>query len=150
MRSQSTTSCLIAYAASLLTFLVLDVAWLMLFAADMFKRHVGAVLSDQPNLVAALVFYVVYAGGLSALAVWPALAAERLRSAVVQGALVGFTAYATFDLTNLAIIKGWSLGVSLVDMAWGTFASAVAAVAGYAAGTRWSGQATGTREVERP
>ena len=59
--------------------------------------------------------------------------------AATHGAVLGLTAYATFDLTSLAIIKGWTPGLAAVDMAWGTVLSAIAAVAGYAAGKRMHG-----------
>jgi uncharacterized membrane protein len=41
------------------------------------------------------------------------------QKALLQGALFGFFAYATYDLTNLATLKVWSAGIALLDMAWG-------------------------------
>ena len=52
-------------------------------------------------------------------AVRPGLAAESLRTAALNGALFGFFAYATYDLTNQATVRNWTT-LSLVDMAWGT------------------------------
>ena len=130
------SSNVIVYIAILAVFTVIDAAWLAVVAADVFKRQVGPILSEKPNLWAALAFYVIYAGGLLVLAVRPALEQRRPGDAIVKGAVLGLTAYATFDLTKLAIIKGWSLGLALFDMAWGTALSAVAAACGYAIGAR--------------
>lgn len=126
----------IAYAATLLTFVVLDVMWLSLVAIGQFEARVGPILRPSPILAAAAVLYVIYAGGLLILAVRPALQQRAMQTAAVHGAVLGLTAYATFDLTNLAVITGWTLDLALLDMAWGTFLSCVAAVAGYAAGNR--------------
>lgn len=130
---------LIVYAATLITFVVLDVAWLTLFAVGQFQSQLGAILRAQPMLSAAVAFYLIYAAGLVVLAVRPALQERSVRSATAKGAMLGLTAYATFDLTNLAIIERWTFGLALMDMAWGTFVSAVAAMIGCAIGLRISG-----------
>jgi uncharacterized membrane protein len=82
------------------------------------------------------VFYALYLVGVVIFAIAPALEKRSLRKAVVSGALFGFFAYATYDLTNLATLKGWSLTVSVVDILWGTFVTAVAATAGYVVARR--------------
>ena len=130
------TRVLFVFAATLITFVVLDVAWLMLVAVGQFQSQLGAILQTQPNFLAAAALYVIFACGLIVLAVQPALQARSLSVAIANGALLGLTAYATFDLTNLAIIKGWTVGLALLDMTWGTLLSAIAAAAGYAAGSR--------------
>ncbi len=130
------TRVLLAFAATLITFVVLDVAWLMLVAIGQFQSQLGAILHPQPNLFAAVALYVIFACGLIVLAVQPALKARSLSVAIANGAVLGLTAYATFDLTNLAILKGWTVGLALLDMTWGTVLSATAASAGYAAGSR--------------
>ena len=50
--------------------------------------------------------------------------------ALVLGAMFGFFAYATYDLTNLATLKGWSVGIALLDLAWGAIVTGVSAWAG--------------------
>ena len=118
------------YVATLVSFVVLDATWLLLVAAPMFKRDVGFLLRDQPDLAAAGVFYLIYAVGLVILAVAPAIARGRAAAALWGGAIVGLTAYATFDLTALAILKGWTVRLAVIDMTWGTTASALAAYCG--------------------
>ena len=122
------------YLATLAVFAVVDALWLIFVAADLFKRQVAPVLRESPDLAAAVALYLVYAGGICWLAIRPAGVA--LAKAVLNGAILGFVAYAIFDLTNLAIVKGWTLGLALVDMAWGTFATALAASAGHAVAHR--------------
>jgi uncharacterized membrane protein len=55
------------------------------------------------------------------------------RQTALSAALLGFFAYATYDLSNLATPRGWPVGLSLLDMAWGSTVSAASAVAGKAA-----------------
>ena len=71
--------------------------------------------------------------GLVYFAVRPGLAADSLRAAALNGALFGFFAYATYDLTSQATIRNWTTSLSVVDMAWGTILSAAAAAIGFAA-----------------
>lgn len=126
----------IAYAATLLTLAVLDSVWIGSIALGKFQDALGATLRSEPNLYAAIAFYLVYTGGLVFLAVRPALNAGSLGIALINGAVVGLTAYATYDLTSLAIINGYTPGLALLDMAWGTVLSAIAAMAGYTAAAR--------------
>ena len=74
------------------------------------------------------------------LVVLPALAAGDLRQALICGALLGFAAYGTYDLTNWSIMKDWPWFLSVSDWAWGTFLTTVTATAGYYIGT-WLGMA---------
>ena len=127
---------MVAWFVTLIVFAVLDLAWLTLYAGAVFRSRLGPLLRAEPDLVAAVAFYLVYAAGMVILVVSPAIAARSVSPALWRGAVLGLTAYATFDLTNLAIVAGWSWPVSMMDMAWGTLASALAAAAGYAAGRR--------------
>jgi uncharacterized membrane protein len=52
---------------------------------------------------------------------------------LLMGALFGFFAYATYDLTNLATLRDWPWRLSLIDIAWGTAVSAASAAGGKAA-----------------
>jgi uncharacterized membrane protein len=124
------------YAATLIAFLVIDAVWLASVAVDMFRQSLGPILRDQPNMGAALAFYLIYASGLYALAVRPGVTCATWTTAARNGGILGLTAYATFDLTNLAIISGWTVGLAISDIAWGTAVSTIAAVAGYATEAR--------------
>jgi uncharacterized membrane protein len=108
----------------------MDVLWLGFIAKSLYQDGIGHLMAERPQAWAALAFYLVYAVGLVAFVVAPRAGVDAWHSAAVMGALFGFVAYATYDLSNLATLKNWPLWLSLVDMAWGSVASAVAATAG--------------------
>jgi uncharacterized membrane protein len=91
----------------------------------------GEMLRKDPVYLAAAVFYLMYAGGLTFFAVVPGLKAGSLLIAVAQGAAIGLIAYGTYNLTNLTVLNGFSLKLALIDMAWGTAASAAAVGAAF-------------------
>ncbi len=110
---------------------VLDFLWLGFIAKQLYRDEIGHLLLDKPNMGAALAFYVIYVVGVIMFVVNPALAKGSLWHALGYGALFGFVAYATYDLTNLATVKGFSLKVVLIDLAWGAFITAAMAGAAY-------------------
>jgi uncharacterized membrane protein len=123
---------LIAYIVTFVVMVALDLIWLRFASHAVFRPAVGDILTDKPNLVAAGLFYVFFAAGLIFFAVWPAFSNGRVTTAFLSGALLGFLAYMAFDLTNLAILRLWSVRVSIIDISWGTFVSVVSAAAGFA------------------
>jgi len=127
------TRTLVAYAATLVAFCCCDFVWLGFVAKDYYQSQLGGLLLAQPNWAAAVTFYVLYCAGIVIFCVAPALDAASLGKAALLGAVLGALAYATYDLSNLATLKGWPLGLSMVDITWGAFATAVAASAGYQA-----------------
>ncbi|MCZ8179805.1 MAG: DUF2177 family protein [Rhizobium sp.] len=128
----------IAYFSTALVFFAIDYLWLTRIAIGFYREHIGALLLETPNFAAAGIFYLFYVAGLVYFAVMPAVSAGTVVTALVNGALIGLLAYGTYDMTNLATLKGWSLQVSLVDMAWGAFLSATASAAGYFAVSRFA------------
>jgi uncharacterized membrane protein len=123
---------LAAYAATLVVMVLLDLVWLGLIAKPYYQQGIGHLMLDKPDVAVAVVFYAVFALGLVLFGVLPHAADGWWRNAL-WAALFGFFAYATYDLTNLATLKGWPLGMSLLDMTWGCVVSAVSATAGKAA-----------------
>jgi uncharacterized membrane protein len=127
-----------AYLAAGLAFAVIDAVWLTQVGPRLYRPALDAVLADRFSLTAAVAFYLVYIAGILALAVLPAAReGAGLSRAALNGAMLGFVAYATYDLTNQATLKVWSWKITLADIAWGTFLTACAAAAGYAA-WRWA------------
>jgi uncharacterized membrane protein len=124
------TRILVAYGATAFVMVALDMLWLGVIAKPLYLQGIGHLMAAQPNVPVAVVFYLMYAVGLVAFAVWPTEAAPGWTQALVKGALLGFFAYATYDLTNLATLKNWPLGLSLIDIGWGTCVSGVSAAAG--------------------
>jgi len=121
---------LIAFVACAVAIASLDVIWLSQTAQPLYYRAHGSVMAATPNMTAATAFYVLYVIGILTFAVRPALGASDWRVAAFLGALFGFFCFATYDLTNLATVKLWSLRVSLIDIVWGTFLTGAAATAG--------------------
>ncbi len=121
-----------SYATAAVVFVALDAVWLRFIAIDWYTKGLGHLMAPQVNLLAAAVFYLLFPLAITVLAVVPAHTSTWTRGAFL-GAVLGLAAYATYDLTNLSTLKDWPLGLSLIDMAWGTVLSATAAVAGRAA-----------------
>jgi uncharacterized membrane protein len=121
---------LTAFAASFGTLLALDAIWLTLVMGPVFQRTLGPLLAENVNYVAAAVFYLIYAVGIVFFAVRPALESGNVRDALLHGAALGFLAYATYDLTNMATLKLWPLRLAMIDIAWGAAVTAAAASAG--------------------
>jgi uncharacterized membrane protein len=116
----------ILYGMSVPIFFIVDMVWLGLVARGFYQSKLGHLLGEV-NWVAAIVFYLVFLLGLTFFATLPAVTASRASHAVLYGALFGFFTYATYDLTNLATLKGWPLSVTVVDMVWGTILGATVA-----------------------
>jgi len=119
-----------AYLATLVVLVVCDFVWLSVVGAGVYRPRLGDLLLARPNLPAAAAFYLVYAAGIVVFAAGPALRAGSWPRGLMLGALFGFFAYATYDLTNLATLRGWSAVVTLIDIAWGAVLSGAAAAAG--------------------
>ena len=124
------------YAATALTMLILDGAWLALAVPRLYQPRIGELLAAKPSLPPAVAFYLLYVTAIVVLAVMPALSQGGWRRLLVHAAVFGLVAYATYDLTNQATLKTWSTTITLVDMAWGTLVTTAAASAGYAV-VRW-------------
>ena len=121
---------LIAYGVCVLVMGGLDFFWLTTASKGLYQKDLGALLADNPNMVVAVVFYVIYILGIQIFAVRPALATGDWKTAALFGALFGFFCYATYDLTNMATMKVWTLRVTLLDIAWGTILTGITASAG--------------------
>lgn len=130
------TKHLVAWAATFVVLLVIDMLWLGVVAKNLYQAAMGDLMSPEPRLAFAAVFYLIYPVGLLIFAILPGTEALSLVRVAVLGGLFGLFCYATYDLTNLAVIRNWPLALSFIDIAWGTLVSAVAATAG-AAALRW-------------
>lgn len=119
-----------AYLATLVAFVAIDSVWLINMAPRLYKPEIGPVMMDSGfRLVPAMIFYTIYIGGIVYFAVWPGLT-EGVMKAALQGAVLGFLCYATYDLTNYATLKVWSMKVTVLDLIWGTVLTASTAAAG--------------------
>jgi len=119
------------YALAISVFFVVDMIWLGVVAREFYRRNLGFILRENVNWAAAVIFYLIYVAGILFFAVRPAVAGHSLRQAVVLGSLFGFFTYATYDLTNMATIKGWPLVIVIVDILWGMCLCALVAGASF-------------------
>jgi uncharacterized membrane protein len=124
-------SLFIAYACTAVAFVLMDGAFLALAGPSLYRPAIGPLLADQVRLMPALLFYALYIFGLVFFAVRPGLR-DGWGQAALHGAILGLVAYGTYDLTCQAVLKTWSWNITLIDMAWGAFASAVASGIGAA------------------
>jgi uncharacterized membrane protein len=129
------TRILAAYAATAVTMAVLDFAWLSYFSRTFFEPAVGALLAPRTDMPVAVLFYGLYVAGVLFFAVLPA---RGWPAAFGMGAALGFFAYMTYDLTNMATLKVWPAWLAAMDIGWGTAVTALAAAAGYLAASRFS------------
>lgn len=116
--------------------IALDAVWVLGFALEFYRSQLSSVLAERVAWLPALAFYGFFVIAVIVFVLEPALQAKSLKKALVLGALLGFTAYMTYDLTNLATTKDWSLLIAVVDMAWGTVLTATASVCTYLLATR--------------
>ncbi len=129
----------VAFIFTAIVFLALDFVWLGFVAKDFYRTQIGALMLEKPLLGVAFTFYLLYAIGIVYFAIMPALETDSWVRAMTNGALLGLIAYATYDLTNLATLRGWSVKLSIVDLAWGTLVTSLAATAGYFGARSFSG-----------
>jgi uncharacterized membrane protein len=121
------TKHLAAYLVIIVSFVLIDMVWLMGVARSTYVAEMGNLLRKQPNLAAAVAFYLLYAAGIWFFAVRPVADGNTVLYAVGIGAALGVVAYGTYDLTNLSVMEGFGFKIAMIDLAWGTVVTAIAA-----------------------
>jgi uncharacterized membrane protein len=114
------THWILLWIAAAVIFLAIDLVWLGWLGRGLYQAEIGPLLRQPFNLPAAGAFYVLYITGLMIMVIWPAFQAQSVLQALLRGALLGLIAYGTYDLTNLAVMKGFTTKIAIIDMAWGT------------------------------
>lgn len=121
------------FAATGATMFALDLLWLGVVAKGFYAKHLGSLLRPDVKWVPALLFYLLYVAAVVVFVVMPAAERNSLGRAIGMGAFFGLAAYATYDLTSMALIRDFPLIVVLVDLAWGVVLTTIASSAGYLA-----------------
>lgn len=124
------------YLATLLAFFAIDMVWLGLVARSFYSKHLGYLMTPQTKWIAAIVFYLLFIGGLLVFVVVPGLQAGSLPRTLLMAAFFGLVTYATYDLTNLATVKDWPLVITIVDLLWGMTLSVLVSLVSFLVG-RW-------------
>jgi uncharacterized membrane protein len=122
---------IISYILTFVVFLMVDMLWLGILAKNLYKKYLGGFITDKVNWTAALIFYLIYVAGISIFVIYPAVNKGSAGNAILMGALFGVVTYATYDLTNLATLKGWPLSIVFIDICWGAVLSAIVGFSGY-------------------
>lgn len=119
-----------AYLVSMVVMFLLDLIWLSQLAKPIYAQGIGHLMAAEPNLLYAVLFYLVFVFGLMWYGVKPNLQTSGVKATFFAGATFGFFIYASYDLTNLALLKEWPLGMSVMDLTWGTLLSGAIASVG--------------------
>ena len=122
------------FFVTLLAFFAIDIVWLAVVSKKFYSRHLGYLMAPKPRWAAAIVFYLLFIGGLLLFVVAPGLQADSLGRTLLLAACFGLVTYATYDLTNLATVKDWPLVITIVDLAWGTTLSILVSLVSFLAG----------------
>jgi uncharacterized membrane protein len=133
---------IVSYLASLVVFGALDAIWLTTMTSRLYRPVLGDLLLDNLRIGPALAFYFLYPIGLVVFAAMPALKSGSVGTALGYGALFGFLAYATYDFTNYATLKVWTLQITVIDLLYGAVVAAVTSAAAYyaaRAASNWFG-----------
>ena len=112
-------SWVLIWAIAAVIMLAIDMVWLMGIGRGFYVQEIGDILLEKPNLLPALAFYVLYSIGVTVIVIAPAIEAQSVVRALIYGVLFGLVAYGTYDLTNLAVMKGFTAKIALIDMVWG-------------------------------
>jgi uncharacterized membrane protein len=113
----------VAYVIALLLFAAVDITWLLTMGSKLYRQTLGDILLTDLRVAPAAAFYLMYPAGLVIFAVAPALKSGSPATALLLGALLGALAYGTYELTNFATIRNWTLQITLIDIAYGVVAS---------------------------
>tara|TARA_B100002051_G_C16488972_1_gene511894 strand:+ start:105 stop:515 length:411 start_codon:yes stop_codon:yes gene_type:complete len=111
-------------------FLIIDVIWLSFATKAFYRPLIGNLLSDKPVIWAAALFYILYVIGMSLVVIQPCIDSGSVIKSLYIGFIFGLVAYGTYNLTNMAVLKGWSPTVVFVDMFWGGTLTAISASSG--------------------
>ena len=107
------------WAIAAVIMIAIDMVWLMWLGRGFYMQEIGDLLLDKPNLLPALAFYLLYSIGVTFIVIAPAIEAQSVVKALAYGLLFGLVAYGTYDLTNLAVMKGFTTKIAMIDMVWG-------------------------------
>jgi uncharacterized membrane protein len=124
------------YLIALPIFFIIDMIWLLVVSKNYYAEQIGRLMKTNVNWPAALIFYLLFIAGLVLFVILPAVAMKSWSHALIYGAFLGLIAYATYDLSNLAVLKEWPLTITIVDMIWGMTISGSVATLTYLVSTK--------------
>jgi uncharacterized membrane protein len=126
------------YLSFLTALIAIDLVWLLGIAKNLYRNEMGDLMASEPKLLAGLAFYLLYAVGVCIFVIVPALSKQSWIYALQYGALFGLFCYMTYNLTNLAVVRNFPIQLAFIDIAWGSFVTALCASFAYWVGSRIS------------
>ena len=116
-----------AYLTTMVVMMMLDSLWIGFIAASMYENGIGHLMAKEPNLIAAIIFYIIFIASLMVFAITPN---GDIKKAMRAAAIYGFFTYSTYEFTNMATLINWPVGMAVIDIVWGITISTISAVAG--------------------
>lgn len=126
------------YLSFFIALITIDLIWLLGISKNLYRNEMGDLMASEPKLLAGLAFYLLYALGVCIFVIVPAVSKQSWLYALQYGALFGFFCYMTYDLTNLAVVRNFPTQLAFIDIAWGSFVTALCASFAYWVGSRIS------------
>ena len=113
------------FLIAIVVFLLIDMIWLGVVAKGIYAKEIGHLMKEKVNWPAAFIFYAIFVAGLVFFVIGPSVESGSFSKAMILGSAFGFVAYSTYDLTNLSVLKGWPLKITIIDIIWGTVLASV-------------------------
>ncbi len=130
---------LFRFVAAAVCLLLGDALWLGTVMGSFYRSELGDLVrvsssgGFDPRLLPTVLVYCVIPLGIVTFT------GQGERRPGLRGALFGFVLYATYDLTNWSLLKGWTATLTLLDILWGTFICGLSAWAAALAEKRLKG-----------
>ena len=121
----------VTYLSMLIFFLAVDYVMIIKVMNPIFQSNVGELFREQPKLTAAAVFYIFYVSGIYWFGTLAGLRTGSVLTSILSGSFLGLLAYATYEVTNFSLIKGWTVQMVVLDTAWGGTLGGLTAAVGY-------------------
>lgn len=81
----------------------------------MYQKEIGHLMAKEVNFIPEIIFYIIYVIAILVFVVNPGIINNDTVKFGVYGAFLCLTMYATYDLTNHAILKDWPLKIIIID-----------------------------------
>ena len=121
----------VTYLSMLIFFLAVDYVMIIKVINPIFQSNVGELFREQPKLTAAAFFYIFYVSGIYWFGTLAGLRTGSVLTSILSGSFLGLLAYATYEVTNFSLIKGWTVQMVVLDTAWGGALGGLTAAVGY-------------------
>lgn len=116
------------YLSALVIFVAIDLIWIFTIVLKVYKKELGSVFLTKFKKIPAIIFYLLYILGLVIFVLNPAIQSSSFNFSLLGGLLFGLVSYATYDLTNLSTLKGWSIYISIIDIIWGAILTGIVSI----------------------